>query len=477
MPRYVVVFATFVALLATVHQLDSMFGRSLKDSNARHSRDTAATAPHAVPKEVKGNRASLKQQPAQAESVDKESTGGKHSKDKRGKGERAKDKRAKGKRAKNAELANRAERDQANLAAHPVLQPLGRAYDPEKDCPQLFKADYRSRGLLHTPMKNTHWWKPYVERLAAPWKKDQRNWQDWCDPQVRETGYWLTKLPKAASSTCAGVTSQIARSCHTFYHHGFKYVGRREPFFFWTVLRQPYMRTISHYYYLLGPREADARKFLCACHGDRHYQLAYVSQLSSGNDTNTRIRDEQPKTHLRYNLSEAREQMVQDLMIQDVLRRYHFIALVERLEESLVVMKRLFGFRYVDLIVLPSKTSGGYDFRNPCRQLPKSNLSQEIFEQGRRIHEESNWDYFLYAVVNRSLDLTVEMLGRATIHNELEKFRTLQEEGEKRCRAEAIFPCDDTVLGKPPRADANCFFQDSGCGHECVQRELAGLGE
>ena len=85
---------------------------------------------------------------------------------------------------------------------------------------------------------------------------------------------------------------------------------------------------------------------------------------------------------------------------------------------------------------------------------------------------ENNIDYFFYEVVlNRSLDMTIEMLGVEVVERQVQRLHELRAIAEEHCNDVAIFPCTD--LGpKNPESAKSCYFSDIGCGHECIQNIL-----
>jgi hypothetical protein len=163
---------------------------------------------------------------------------------------------------------------------------------------------------------------------------------------------------------------------------------------------------------------------------------------------------------------------------KNVMDKFLFIALVERMEESLVVMKLLWGLKDADMIVLSSKSSGGYDdggFRNTCFKIAKSFTPPEVERFFEQNHTQSNHDYLLYAAVNRSLDKTIDRLGRDLVHHEVEKHRKLKQFAQDSCFDEAIFPCDVDGILQRKESGQSCYWNDAGCGHRCVDRVLDAL--
>lgn len=75
------------------------------------------------------------------------------------------------------------------------------------------------------------------------------------------------------------------------------------------------------------------------------------------------------------------------------------------------------------------------------------------------------YDKMLYESANQSLDLTIDMLGRENVQQNVERFRQIQKSALEHCLKEAIFPCNS----RGERVNTtNCLWIDSGCGTQCL---------
>jgi hypothetical protein len=97
---------------------------------------------------------------------------------------------------------------------------------------------------------------------------------------------------------------------------------------------------------------------------------------------------------------------------------------------------------------------------------------QEILE-GPVWRRWSKWDVVLHRAANRSLDLTIESLGPARFHVQLEAFRSLQRNTTEACSRHVRLPCSASRHGKRPLRQTDCVLGDSGCGFGCIDRYLA----
>jgi hypothetical protein len=149
------------------------------------------------------------------------------------------------------------------------------------------------------------------------------------------------------------------------------------------------------------------------------------------------------------------------------------------MEESLAVMVLLWGLQPQDVVVLSSKRSGGYDdggFNRTCKTIPKapaqSSWTTPLQEYFATRHPLWNADTLLYHVVNASLELTMDALGRERVQAMAQTIRRMQQVAHEACLERAFFPCSANGTFQPELAETSCYVQDAGCGHKCVDRVL-----
>lgn len=335
-----------------------------------------------------------------------------------------------------------------------------------------------------TTNTTTQWWHPLIYQTSRVWNSIHTNYS-WCIPQhsqwharhyIRKArdvskaqlvdGLVFVKTPKAASSTGAGISLRIAKqvgnrlyntSCSVNYTHPFAFFrghAKRSPnkSLLWTIVREPVERQLSAYSFFFLTRRG----------------------LTTANITNTNITDfltnskggqfQYIATRKRKSeyLESASLKQRQDL-VGNLLQFYHFIAIAERMDESLVAMKMLFGLHHDDLIVLPSKV--GYD-SHTCRRVEQIPITKELKEFLQTNFTVDNIDYLLYNAANLSLDRTIKRLGRERFQVELKEHQRLQALAERECTLQEL-PCS-----KNGTARKECYADDSGCGYPCVDRVL-----
>ena len=334
------------------------------------------------------------------------------------------------------------------------------------------------------------------------WRKHPagRNFS-WCLPEqanaggdaaaVAASGLLYVKLPKCASSTAMGVTLRIAdvigktrdvvwrrktnhssSSCLARYRHGTArhyHYGDRIPSqsFLWSTIRHPSTRTLSAYFfYQVSRRKKNATassmmKYL----QDVQFKSFYVHYLA--------LKEMNTTTGTTVTSSSMVD------TIYDILHGYDFIAISERMEESLVVLSMLLHIPIAHVVLLSnSKVAGGYDGgrsqRFGCTPIQPKWTVPIIDDYLRDDFLVDNWDYVLYQAVNASLDHTIDtVLGRDHVEDGVATYRRYHDKIQKMCFDKAVFPCPITIPNQTLISQEDCYFSDAGCGHRCIDRILA----
>ena len=317
-------------------------------------------------------------------------------------------------------------------------------------------------------------------------------------PPLAGQGLFYLKLTKSASSTAAGVHLRIARNAaqrqtvatwpacppvgplygwagrNTLHHHAesagpmcrvrflhgwagpkmFRY-SRRDRLnggsFLWTTLREPTARAVSEFFHFQVGRRRVAvneqawKRF--ARHGPHadHHSLSWLAVEG-----------------YRYGTSDPMA------TANAILQQYDFIGLVERLDESLVVLSLLLGVPLRDVLYLPAKLAGTYD--DLCVKIPPARLKPPMLA-----HIQSDeWQSYvapevaLWKAANASLDLTIDQLGRGRVEPALQRFRDVMQVIQKTCGGGVTrFPCGADGV---PNNETDCLFRDMGCGWDCIDR-------
>jgi hypothetical protein len=323
-------------------------------------------------------------------------------------------------------------------------------------------------------------------------------------------GLYLVKIPKAGSSTAAGLTYQLAtnvaarkkasserkrsstRICQIEARHGKRHTHRQQPYFLWAQIRHPASRAVSSYYFNQVSRAGKTptyRAFVNWAQSNQGKQLDLMASRSwknknNNNHTTTRIKNLQEPPAPRFPVMgrSARKttlEQVISMIEKDILNdEFQFVGILERLDESLVVMKMLFGFTQADMIILPSKLSGDYDggaSEQGCVKILKATPTAEMqrYLATEYCHPDNfNYDCVLYDMMNQTLDATIDALGRDRVIAQVKVHRHLQALAEEKCQDEAVFPCTKDGETQFSASAKSCYEKDWGCGHACVARVL-----
>jgi len=338
-----------------------------------------------------------------------------------------------------------------------------------------------------------HWWQQYVEATSVVYKPSNNT--DWCqesttadymenDPTKAKTGMYLVKVPKASSSTAAAVSLQITDSvaaeknfskpCVSHINHSPHYVSRTRPYFMWSTVRQPDRRTVSMYFFKnvshLGD-SYDSKSLISMLDDEKNFQIKFMSKKLKSNTTSS-----------IYKTLEEKDELLAS--VYKIFHNYDFIAVTERMDESLVVMKLLFGLKDETIVVLDSKRSGSSfipvkgvgDLEGRiCHKIQPSfttdDVDQHIAVDGE--YRSTNLDYFLHAVADRSLDRTIDMLGRDRVQKELLRHQQLRQRAVDACQENVELPC--TKEGDFSKASRDCYYNNIGCGHRCIMDTIQKL--
>ena len=163
-----------------------------------------------------------------------------------------------------------------------------------------------------------------------------------------------------------------------------------------------------------------------------------------------------------------------------IINGYDFLAVNERMEESLVVLAMLAQIPLADVVVSSSKTAGGYYHNgSSCVKLKQKWTTPKIEEYIRGDYQRDNKDdYMLYNAAQRSLDKTIDALGRQRVEENVELLKSLQQQNEEQCASEITLPCPDPEDEEMKQehirlVKEKCYFSDVGCGHACTDLALA----
>lgn len=318
-------------------------------------------------------------------------------------------------------------------------------------------------------------------------------------------GLCYLKIPKVAGTTLRGINMRIANNfgkrhgmdnCirHDTKTKGMDFFERDTNSYLWTFVRDPTKRALSSIGSKLSNTliESSRRDFL------------------TGNETNVTLLAPRAldmllsDTDIRNGiLSEGRagfqlQLMMQEYLPQNVLNKpeapkkidtsqashfvkinfvnYDFVGVVERFDESLVVLQLLLGLETSDIL---------YFAVNRKEQWRKARVSRKKYEcrdsfdwevdiytepyirayltKSEAWYANNYADYLLYNAASQSLDRTIEKIGKEYFEEALAKFRALMKRAEEECSP--IFSCALNGTAQFEEAEFDCLSDGKiGCG-------------
>jgi len=334
------------------------------------------------------------------------------------------------------------------------------------------------------------------DKEVEEYKGPQTTWESWpednpfpCFPgeskmktvpvqrSPSDTGLQFVREMKTASSTVAGVLLRLAhrkgaflldegglcrmRVDHSSAQHQ-KYADRdKKRSYLISLLREPTKRAISHFFHFhvserkTDPTDANFQTFFRD--GAEKWSNYYTKDLTM------RDIDLQEEPHGE--------------IVNDILTQYNFIAITERMDESLVVFKMLLGLELEDILYMSAKSSGSFTSgppNRPCIYLTPSFVSKGMKEFFASEYWENYMkaDRLLYKAAIKSLDNTIEALGRQKVEQEVATFRKAQEYTQDKCDERTIYRCNSK--GANVGRNATCLMWDIGCGYECLNEISVG---
>ena len=79
-------------------------------------------------------------------------------------------------------------------------------------------------------------------------------------------------------------------------------------------------------------------------------------------------------------------------------------------------------------------------------------------------------DTLLHDAVERSIDRTIEYVGRALVDSKVKEFMDAKAVLDKKCPVVTICNADGKFV--PENERTKCVKEDVGCGYECIQEHF-----
>ena len=344
-----------------------------------------------------------------------------------------------------------------------------------------------------------------VARAFPPWPEDLPLPCGEADPLWHTTavsrsatkeGILFVKEMKTGSSTLSGVVLRIARNiaerrnqnfmCNSRFDHfpatAMEYIDRDpQKSFLFTILRNPQKRITSQFFHFsvsrlkLEPSDTVFQKFV---EKSPHLHDYYLKDLGLGSGE-AQAHKKIVSKHKPTMLESDRLQELRLKMANGIMQGYDFIGITERMDESLVVLMMILRLKVSDILYIKAKSSGGFDdgaFNQTCIYIVPSFTSPGMkkFFQSPDFFNRTEGDWMLYRAAEKSLDMTIDRLGREQFERHLLEFQAAQKVANNKCSQGIRYPCSVNGVRAPYRRQSDpstdCLWLDSGCGYECLDR-------
>ena len=322
----------------------------------------------------------------------------------------------------------------------------------------------------------------------------------------RPMGLCYLKLPRAASSTLAGINHRISSSFAKrqgiqgcIRHDGptpaFYFRNRVKGLsFLWTFVRDPTNRALSRVANGISKHRQEAQYkgsysnnftdayVLNKLQQSKDIQYGTISEGRGGFQvqyTMLQVLDE----YMFWNESQPSAVQHHDTLqqhIKNTLRQYDFVGLVERFDESLVALQLLMGLDTSDILYISSRLSsqftlsGGKCIKNIEPQTLRSRPVKDF------LHSPTWWaqnygDWLLREAASLSLDRTIEQIGVQYFAEAFSDFQDMRNEVVEKCRP--IFPCSNSGADQLKESRDSCYEDDIGCGYPCIDEIASRVSE
>jgi Sulfotransferase family len=337
------------------------------------------------------------------------------------------------------------------------------------------------------------------------------------DAHVRHRGLLLVKVPKAASSTSAGVALRIlhmlqCRDVQWMHRRATEYSDRdKHASFIFTTVRDPASRAVSSIFFHIVSRiemsgSASGSNQTSTTGGGMAVSAAGVSDAlvlkalkENTGDHYGAISAGQGGFQLRYTSFQdipehsawnpdhpalVLDPQQVERRVQETLAEYSFVIVTERMDESLVCLALLMGVDVGTVLVTSSKVAGSRyhlarkagQSQPQCLPTVKSTISKRVqtYLDSDEWRASNYGDYLLWMGANASLDRTIEALGRERFDAAMREYTRLRDLEQRVCAPHVVFPCSDSGVPQTHLSKASCYLRnyDFGCGFKCIDEML-----
>jgi len=229
-----------------------------------------------------------------------------------------------------------------------------------------------------------------------------------------------------------------------------------------------YMR----YFTDLGVRTYDVQpafgfaKELAAENGNITVEMHDTALLANGIKVGKR-KIEQIKNYWKFGV----DKFIHNLT-RDILDDYDLILIMERMDESLVAFQMLFNLTTKEILYTRARSSGSFSngfSDRPCVYIIPTFKSTGL----KKFIASDEWqrhiapDIEFYKAAHKSLDRTIEALGRTEFEAKLATFRKALKLAARNCEGRVKTMCTNGGKRIFPK-NTTCYIWGEGCDHDCI---------
>jgi len=237
--------------------------------------------------------------------------------------------------------------------------------------------------------------------------------------------------------------------------------------FLWTFLKDPTRRQLSLFFYFYVDWD-DTHEYTTETFFQFMNKMDGKPIDGQANKLNGRT--------IRKQLKGTQNETIINEYIQQMINEMDFIGLVERMDESLVLLALMLDLPMSDVLSINSKLSGNYMIQHRSQKCRRMGYSRPLLPGIQDYLQSAEWmnmtkiDNMLYAAVNRSIDHTIEhVIGQHTFNKAMQEFLDAKMLIVKdHCSNSIVTVCTSNGTKVPARSKAKCYHGDVGCGYECL---------
>eukprot|EP00546_Thalassionema_frauenfeldii_P016906 CAMPEP_0178900628 /NCGR_PEP_ID=MMETSP0786-20121207/3573_1 /TAXON_ID=186022 /ORGANISM="Thalassionema frauenfeldii, Strain CCMP 1798" /LENGTH=471 /DNA_ID=CAMNT_0020571641 /DNA_START=4 /DNA_END=1419 /DNA_ORIENTATION=+ len=339
---------------------------------------------------------------------------------------------------------------------------------------QLMRMTPAHEGILfHRPMKTgSTTLTGIVLRLVHNRGQQQYGFDKCKHRSIHGTGlkFEFGKRDKTKSFLFSIIREPQARALSQVFHFQIS-VGQNEPTD--KYLKEQLLTNVNYMHYFV---DLGTRNYTLDVQGDKE-KLAQMIGYKSAREHKVAIDKSAPEEKRKYERSMKHfrkfggARSVHDL-IGDILDDYDLILIMERMDESLVAFQMLLNLTTKEILYTRARSGGSWSNgfpERPCLYIRPSFKSPGL----TKYLASDDWqnhiapDVQFYKAAHKSLDRTIEYLGREAFSENLSTFRAALKLAAKNCEGRIRSMCSSGGAKIFP-VNTTCYFWAEGCDHDCI---------